>query len=188
MSYVVLRRPVMVSSDALLHAAGSEMLAQIAGALGVPVPPLALSRAVDNAQADGIGIVINPDWLHAAMNAVCGDPSCLHDMVIGILGHELGHLVHFDVWAPPWAKRSIELRADWFAGIACARLGVSAEGFAAIIWRIADRHSSGPTSYPDRNARVRAIRAGFEQERHHQLVTAHYWGQLAALEQFGWIA
>src|ERR1044071_1673951 len=50
------------------------MLGDIAGAMGVPVPPVYLSLAVANATADGERVLVNPVWLREQMIAVCECP------------------------------------------------------------------------------------------------------------------
>lgn len=173
--------------DALIFHAAAGLLEQIADAMAVAAPPLAISRAVPNAQADHIGITANPDWLDANLAAVSPDPGFLRAGLIGVLAHELGHLVGGDAWAPWWVKRFIELRADWFAGVACARLGVSAEAFAVVIWRVAEHHGSrDPSRYPNRRDRVAAIREGYRWQLRQNFIAAQYGaGQLTALRRFG---
>jgi hypothetical protein len=176
--------------DAVLQAAASSIVQSIAEAMQVVAPPLRVSREVDNAAASAIEILVNPEWLHAAMRAVCSDAGCQYELAVGILAHELSHVIHGDAFAPPWDKEAIELRADAFAGAAVARLGISPEAFSSIIWQIAQHHSSGPFGYPTRYDRVAAIRQGYETEQERllvgQYVSAHYIaGQWAALRHYG---
>jgi hypothetical protein len=126
--------------------------------MGVPVPPLVLSHDVSPAAADGARILINPTWFRDAMTATRGDPRFMRDAAIGILGHELDHLIQGDIEAPDWATRSNELRADWVAGVVCARLGVSAEAFAVVIWQLAAHHSTDPRRHPGVPGRDEAAR------------------------------
>src|SRR5262249_6454983 len=138
------------------------------------------------AAADGTGILINPTWFRAAMTTTRGDPRFMRDAAIGILGHELDHLVQGDIEAPHWATRSNELRADWVAGVVCARLGVSAEAFAVVIWQLAAHHSTDPRCHPGRADRVAVTRAGYNAELQRQrLVSQYVAGQAAALGRFG---
>jgi hypothetical protein len=189
LGFLFLRHSAQARADALLHAAARNMLESIAAVMGCQVPPLRLSRAVMNAQADGVGVTVNPDWLHTQMTSICSDVRCHHDLLVGILAHELAHLVYGDVHAPPWDKRAIELRADQFAGMALARLGVSPDAFSTVIGQLSTHYSDDPTAYPDGADRIDAIESGYYGEVQHQFLTVQYQaGRLAALRYYGLVA
>src|ERR1051326_6956485 len=156
-------------ADALLEQVAASILGSIANVMGCSMPRLRVSPEGAEASAGAAEIVVNPGWLHAAMTAVCSDPTCQHDLVVGVLAHELCHVAHGDAFAPSWERRAVELRADDFAGVALARLGIPPEAFASIVWRITKHHSTGPAGYPSRADRVLAVRGGFEAERRRQV-------------------
>ena len=107
-------------TDSMLEAAARAVVVQLANAMGHVAPPLRVSREVANAAANATEIVINPAWLHSAMTAVCSDPLCRFALAVGIIAHELSHVVHGDAFAHPMSKRFIELQADAFAGVLTA--------------------------------------------------------------------
>lgn len=171
-------------ADALLQTVAQSMLASIAAVMGVPVPPVAISRDVDNAAADGSVVWVNPDWLADSTSLVCCSPNCPYELTLGILAHELAHLVYGDVFSPPYHRHTVELRADGFAAVALARLGVSPDAFSALMAQLASHHSQGPFGYPSRDERIEMIRASYECESA-QLWACYYAGQRDAFRHFG---
>ncbi|HTR53658.1 MAG TPA: hypothetical protein VMJ10_23350 [Kofleriaceae bacterium] len=184
-AYLMHRNAQRRNADAILQAAGQGIVQDIANAMGCIAPPVRISRDIDNAMATSVEILVNPDFLFRAMNAVCYDPACHHDLAVGILGHEVGHVVLGHAGSPPWLKRAIELEADDFSGTAMARRRVSPDAFEAIIWQIAQHYSNGPTGYPNRYDRVATIRGAFNAENERLLVESYNAGRWAALRHFG---
>lgn len=103
-------------------------------------------------------------------------------MLLGVLAHELAHHVFGDAGAPAEHRYAIELRADRWAAIALARLGIPSHDFERVIWSISSHYSGTPTGYPSRATRVTAIRNAFLETLYAQ---AYVRGQSAAYQRFG---
>jgi len=83
--------------------------------------------------------------------------------VIGTIAHEIGH--HFDFNSSPWAARMRtvrhrELRADWFAGCALAKLGIESGSLAKAVQVIGEYPTHG---YPDGYSRSNQVQRGYTQ-------------------------
>lgn len=100
------------------------------------VPPLVATPAVPNAASDGVRIYYNPSWVQQVLNAHCNDCECRITVVLGVMAHELGHHVNGDARRLDRLPHDKELIADFLAGFALARAGVSAEDFGRVLYEI----------------------------------------------------
>lgn len=114
-------------------------IVRLAGQLHVPVPRVTVRRGLANANSDGQQINVDPNWLRERIKLACGATGmCRDDVIVGLAAHELAHHVFRDVRVPATqlaARRTNELRADFVAGWAAARLGCPGVGFEAFLVR-----------------------------------------------------
>lgn len=138
--------------------------------LGLPAA-IWLVRGVANAYAgpvyegsDGraIGIFLDEDWLNT-MEQTTGN----HWLRKAVLAHELGHVVHGDVW--DHGQRStwqVEYQADEFTGYAMCLLGAPQSGVDQLFRLIAfESVSEDMNSHPSLAYRLRAIAEGYARAR-----------------------
>ncbi len=152
------------AEDALLEGTAQSIVQSIASEMGCIAPRVRVTTKILTAAAIGNEIWVNPQFIENAISSVCPDPDCQYALVVGVLAHELAHIVYGHGLAHPSQKHEIELDADWFGGVACARLGISSEAFEEIIGRLSARHSQGPYGYPSAFERCTTIRNAFNAE------------------------
>lgn len=147
-------------SDWDLDALVQRELELAASIVGLSTPSLIPSSLVETAACDGVRVYYNRDWIRAVIARNCDEVACVKEILLGVMGHELGHLVGGDIGAPAEERPSRELRADAVAAVVLARSGASDENFARVISEITGCCSPG---YPPGWQREQTIRKTFAQ-------------------------
>ncbi len=138
--------------------------------LGLPAS-IWLIGGVENAYADrsaegpderSVRILLDDAWL-LAMEKATSNPWLRK----AVLAHELGHLVHGDVWGHGASTRwHQEYQADVFAGYAMCKLGAPEASVRELYFRISSESGSEDANrHPSRAYRLRAISEGYAQAR-----------------------
>ena len=136
-----------------LHDVLTKCLLRVATILGESTPPLIHSRRIPNAQVDMRGrIIYNAAFMRSLIRL---DRSLL--LVIAVLAHEMGHIIHDhvnDVVTSPYQK---ELQADEIAGCVIGKLCKSSHQFEQVIGALS---GIGKATHPPAVFRMKAIRRG----------------------------
>lgn len=114
------------------------------------------SSAIAYAAWDGQAVLLNPGAMLMLMSRH-GDEGLAHrlSVLVGVLGHELGHRLYSDHRLPP--GHGIELRADDVGGALLGWLGLPTDAFETALWDI----SPGTQTHPAGFIRMKAARAGY---------------------------
>lgn len=136
-------------------------LRRVAEVLGIREPPLFLvDGGSRNAWSDGHQLGINLQWIDAEISETCDSVECALAVVLGVLGHELGHHHHGDAFSGDQhvcgLNHGRELRADRIAGWVLGKVGADRRDFERVMAK-----SSWSCTHPPGPARVAAIEAGY---------------------------
>jgi hypothetical protein len=130
--------------------------------LGVPMIPLGIAPRADNAYSDGTSVWIDPEWVGSLIGSFCDTSRlCLNAIILGVMGHEVGHHVHRDIFATDQsvpARYARELAADRTAGFLLGRARIPADDFARVLDTLSSR---GSATHPPGEARRVAIQEGY---------------------------
>lgn len=132
---------------------------RVAKAMGVAAPLIYRSYTVGNAASDGRYIYYNPNWVAAVLGRYCNSELCILAVVAGVLAHELAHHQYGDALCYNCNRRRQELRADYEAGRALAKMGVHSRDFEVVVAELNVESHLYPSSY----CRSDAIRRGFNE-------------------------
>ena len=132
-----------------------------AAAIGVRPPTLAqCNRRGTNAWSDGTRIGWNPVFFEQVLAKHCNDDVCQESVLVGIMGHELGHHVKGHALRHDLHPHLMELDADSIAGHILAKAGVHPVHFERVLYEMSVRSTA---SHPGADRRMAAIRRGWQR-------------------------
>lgn len=135
-----------------------ELLRLAASVLGVRVPPLVVLADASGPRTDGRRILVGAKWIAWAAGRYCVGDACTDALMLGLFGHEMGHIIARDVGSPGHERIAREYRADWRAGYTLGLCGIAPDVLELVL---ADLTGCCSSSHGSGIVRAAQVRAGF---------------------------